>query len=119
MITTELEKLVSDEVEKLRIHATEEERNRLDFDSLDSNHTGLCIYGQMTGNCYSKRSHDLLKLCATPYSWSVLELVPLQNKSLWEDELNARFARGLFSAIEFYICQKGADNKGLIERLRS
>lgn len=69
MITQKLKELVVDEALKLRKYATKEEKERLDFETMICTETG-CIYGQMTGNCYSERALLLKSKCAKPYSAS-------------------------------------------------
>ena len=59
-----LEKLVIKEATNLRIHATKEERDRLNLGTLDGEKTHKCIYGQMTGSCDSNRANELIVLCA-------------------------------------------------------
>lgn len=63
----DLNELVKKEAKKLREFATKDELNKLDFIILDSTSTENCIYGQMTGSCYSSRASELLNLCAIPY----------------------------------------------------
>lgn len=56
--------LATREAIKLKEHTTPEELARLDiadFSSYDSKH---CIYGLMTGNCYSVRASKLINNCA-------------------------------------------------------
>ena len=61
---TELEKLVLNEAENLKKYATKSEISNLDFETLDPEKTHECIYGQMTGSCFSERSLDLIVLCS-------------------------------------------------------
>ena len=53
--------LVEKEARLLKENATVEELSKLNFDTLDADHRGHCIYGQMTGNCDSYRSLELMK----------------------------------------------------------
>lgn len=62
-----LKELVIEEAIKLREHATEEERGRLNIKYLSADSASLCIYGQMTGSCWSPRAEELLNLCAKPF----------------------------------------------------
>lgn len=63
MKSLELVELVRKEADALRANATAAERDKLDFYSLKPTDSTACIYGQMTGNCWSKRSYDLIDVC--------------------------------------------------------
>lgn len=56
--------LVKKEASKLKEYATQEELARLNFEHLNPNSPRSCIYGQMTGNCYSPRANELVLKCA-------------------------------------------------------
>lgn len=58
---------VRKEAEALRIHATKEERERLDISILNPANARGCIYGQMTGHCDCKRSLELISKCTARY----------------------------------------------------
>lgn len=47
------------EVRYLRKHATKEEIRKLDFTKFNPSDEEECIYGQMTGSCYSERAAEL------------------------------------------------------------
>ena len=111
MITKELELLVKDEAEKLKIHATPEEIGRLNFKNLRHEMTERCIYGQMTGDCYSKRATQLLKKCTTPYS-SFLSPYRKPDKKTFTND------RWVFSPIEFYIANSESKREALIDFLQ-
>jgi predicted NAD-dependent protein-ADP-ribosyltransferase YbiA (DUF1768 family) len=59
-----LKKLVIKEAKNIKKFATKEEIDKLLADSVAPTSTNMCIYGQMTGNCYSQRALELLDLCA-------------------------------------------------------
>ena len=61
---TEFPKLVIDEAKNLRKHTTVEEKEKLDFGNLDASLSDNCIYGQLTGNCFSDRASELIMKCA-------------------------------------------------------
>lgn len=111
MITDELKRLVKNEAELLKKYATDEELLRLDFDKLSPHDPQLCIYGQMTGDCYRGRATKLLNLCTKPYSYRVGEYVESEDNSF------EKFVRD-FSPIELYISLDGARNKELISYLK-
>lgn len=60
MEKTTFTKLVLDELEAIKTKATKEEIDRLDFTTLDVKNNFKCIYGQMTGDCFSKRAKELM-----------------------------------------------------------
>lgn len=60
-----LNTLVREEAKNLKKLATKKERSNLSIDSLNPDHSKGCIYGQMTGECVSKRANKLIKECAT------------------------------------------------------
>jgi hypothetical protein len=53
------------EATNLKANATPEELAKLDFSTLNVDTQDKCIYGQMTGKCYSERATELIILCAT------------------------------------------------------
>jgi hypothetical protein len=61
----QLKEDVRKEAEALKIHATKEERERLDVETYNPVCTDTDLYGQLTGNCYSKRAR-LLKEKTSP-----------------------------------------------------
>lgn len=115
MINEQLKLLVIDEATKLREHATEEERGFLNFDSLDSDDAYLCIYGQMTGYCYSERAKQLLNLCAKPYSSSLVG----NTFPITDENFDRRTSTGnLFSPIESFIARDTQGNKKLLSYIK-
>jgi hypothetical protein len=54
----QLKEDVQKEAEAMRIHATKEERERLDIEGMDPNSTKRCYYGLMTGECDSERATE-------------------------------------------------------------
>lgn len=59
----QLAELVKKEALQLRIHAYPLELERLNLKHFDASLTTSCIYGQMTGDCYSRRAQELIQLC--------------------------------------------------------
>jgi len=111
MITKELKELVVKEATNLKENATSEELARLDFETLNPRYYDHCIYGQMTGSCFSYRSLDLLKQCAVPYS-------DFTYRKVEPEYLFADNGSRSFSPIEFYIDQTDAQNDTLIDFLK-
>ncbi len=116
MKTETLVTLVKREAKKLIKYATPEERSKLSFGALFPSNIHLCIYGQMTGYCFSNRATDLLNKCIKPYS---TDLVDDANSS------HSIFLEGTsrdFSPIEVFISlgtnKVNGNNRKLIEFLK-
>lgn len=58
-----LKDLVRGEAANLREAITEEEASNLNFANLNASNAFGCIYGQMTGYCYSDRAQNLIESC--------------------------------------------------------
>ena len=58
-------KHVKAEIENIKLFATKKQISKLNFDTLDPQHTERCIYGQMTGCCESNRAYVLINKCCT------------------------------------------------------
>jgi len=57
--------LVREEAKNLLKFSTREERANLNFEEFSPENSFECIYGQMTGNCFSPRAEQLIKQCAS------------------------------------------------------
>jgi hypothetical protein len=119
----QLKEDVRKEAEALRVHATKEELGRLDFEQLQPSHEDQCIFGLMTGNCYSKRAAELINICAISH----FDLLPDSIDEVGEFKVDKEedfiatriHQRGTtFSAIEAYICLPEAHNENLIAFLK-
>lgn len=117
MITTELKELVKQEADLLKQYATKEELAELDFSELFPTQINLCIYGQMTGFCFSTRATELIKKCAKPFSKDPQTYDSLVDGS-FKNAQSGYGGRLDYTAIEFYICQDGAKNANLIAYLK-
>lgn len=60
---TILTDLVRHEAAFLKQNASPAELAKLDFDNIDPESESRCIYGQMTGDCYSERAEFLIQTC--------------------------------------------------------
>lgn len=122
---------VRKEAEALRIHATREERERIIFNRLNPENINKCIYGQMTGDCYSERACVLIKKCACRYiKDSALTEIQSEGFTRIAEKVNGRRVKNLYenrnqtfdpihySAIEAYILLPEANNANLIAYLR-
>ena len=130
----QLKEDVRKEAEALRIHATKEERGRLDISDLDPSHARHCIYGQMTGHCDSNRSIELIELCTARYVRDFsLMLIVKDGFNRISDTVNGVTVANLnkkrptildtedvshYSMIEAYILLPEANNANLIAYLR-
>ncbi len=56
-----MQDLVKEEAKNLKKNANKEELQRLNFKNLISNDYKYCIYGQITGDCYSDRAEALIR----------------------------------------------------------
>jgi len=129
----QLKEDVRKEAEALRIHATKEERERLKIEKLNPTHMDYCIYGQMTGNCFSERAAILIDMCcsrffkndAMPGIFSpeksldrVLRNVNGTSVHEFVKERVGVSEDAHYSAIEAYILLPDAKNANLISYLR-
>ena len=53
---------VRHEIEMLRLHATDKEKENLNFFGFNPVRPRRCVYGQLTGDCQSKRAKELMDL---------------------------------------------------------
>ena len=113
-MTNELKKLVIEEATKLKQHATKTQLRKLAYLTLNGTSTKNCIYGKMTGDCYSREATRLLNLCATPYSSSINELTD-PNQEIFKE---GYFVRAVYSPIEYYIADQNAEKKALVDFLK-
>ena len=118
MISKKLKQRVLEEATLLKQHATPEEIKSLDLNTIEPNHFDQCIYGQMTGNCYSERAHELLAKCAIwPYSIELDTYVKTQmGVTRWIKF--RKFDGGAFSPIEYYIYHRPDKISVLVDYLK-
>lgn len=126
----QLKEDVRKEAEALRVHATKEERERLDFCKLNPRREDRCIYGQMCQSCHSVRAVSLIQVC-TPRFFRDERFTRIayegfngiQKRVNGESVVNFIEDRsneliGHFSAIEAYILLPEAKNANLISFLK-
>jgi hypothetical protein len=129
----QLKEDVRKEAEALKIHATKEERERLDLSIMEPTNSKLCYYGLMTGNCYSERAAQLIeKCCCSFFDNGAMADLEEENNSIEAIQesligskvigfVKARISPGshtYYSAIEAYILLPEARNDNLISYLR-
>lgn len=111
--------MVLDEANHLRKYATDKEKSKLDFDTLDIADPTLCIYGQMTDNCHSDRAKELFdkkfsaigRQCEDDIrAGCVLFTDWIKEDKSWSNLI--------FSPIEVYITLKGSKNEQLIHYIK-
>lgn len=108
----ELKQEVIKEAELLKLHARLEELDALNIALLDTDSRYDCIYGQMTGDCFSERAYHLIAHCGRPVSYSLCK-IDMRNFN------SCNTLRGMgYTAIEVYISMIGSGNDALVEFLR-
>ena len=114
------------EADNIKKHATQEEINRLEFGILDPKNSKLCIYGQMTGSCFSDRANELVQSCASEcheqYNFEHVPIDAIDTKGIdWfitPDGVRKTY-RHYFSAIEFEIVNNPDGNEELINYIKA
>lgn len=121
---------VKKEATALRVHATEEERANLKIVSLMPRSRGGCIYGMMTGDCFSNRASLLIEKCCVRYFKNdSFTSIRLEGFKGIVKRVNGASVEGFayerqqpspahYSAIEAYILLPEANNANLISYLR-
>lgn len=127
------------EIDMLKKLGTKKELGLLNFIEFNHRHEEKCIYGQMTGDCGSKRAKELMdKGCIRIMDINNCELgggvSTIDGKTFTEikgfvngvnegqgwrdyDGYKSRVYKHL-SALEGYICLKGANTSGIIAYLK-
>lgn len=105
MISHKLKKRVLKEASLLKQHLTSEELQTLKYNrfAIYPDNYDTCIYGRLTGDCFSKRAHELLSKCAIwPYS---MEIGQFHKTSMGVNRWISyrQDMREAFSPIEYYI----------------
>lgn len=113
-----MQKLVIEEATNLRNLISEEESENLDFRKLKTTNRHFCIYGQLTGDCDSRRAIYLMKKCAS-------RVYKSNGWFLADSKVNGspeKLSRDSFwSPIEVFIVQernKSGNNEALIKFLK-
>lgn len=114
--------LVKKEAKNLKKFATKKELGRLNFSELDPASIEHCIYGQATGNCFSKRALILMEKCAPKmYRGQSTDDVKINGKFNYEKRSTGSFFCVHWSPIEVFISMdknKEDANKKLIDYLK-
>lgn len=107
-----LNELVKQEADNIKLHATELEKSKLLLVRLNPESKRECVYGLMTGNCFSDRASELLNLCAMECVDDIEDVFEIIGKVKYSA------TRNFFSPLEYYINQKDADNRQLIKYIK-
>lgn len=104
---------VCTELSNLKKHITAEEAANLNIETFNGRNKNSCVYGQLTGNCCTKRAVELLNTCAKPFSGHTYRV----------EEPEAVFVRGLFrlnpySHLEFLVYNNGKWNAEILAYLK-
>lgn len=120
----QLKEDVRKEAEALKIHATAEERGRLDIERFKPSDTTCCIYGLVAFGCHTKRAAELIDKCAVrhfdylPDDGSELNRYLADKPKDFIYERINKLSGFTFSAIEAYILLPETNNLNLIAYLR-
>jgi hypothetical protein len=106
-----LQKEAIKEIKNLKKHATKEQLDELDVRLLQADSARSCIYGQMTGSCYSIEANKLLVKCAKPLYSDITDSSPrsfinyaLRNRSNpFKHDMPFWGGREYYSALEAFI----------------
>jgi hypothetical protein len=120
---------VKKEARALREHATKDELDKLDFQTLKYDEPTACIYGQMAFQCRSERASELIGLCCKRFfNNDVLGRIEFAKSRVSIDkaiteEVNGETCDDIgsmahVSCIETYICLPDAQRKNLIDYLK-
>ena len=124
---------VAHEAKGIKKHAFKTEIGRLNIDFLEPSHSIHCFYGQMTGNCFSRRAKVLIRKIkpkfmsseiSTSYSTDTFSSMKSSLKKGVVDEMvgvNSVNERSIFSdytPLELYVTLKGAKNENVINYLK-
>jgi hypothetical protein len=113
-----MQNLVKEEAKNLKKHATKEELDNLNIEYLDSEDYEKCVYGQLTGDCFSERAEYLiLNSCERVYeSDYTISKSKINGKPLKDRRTK------YWSPIEVFIAQNinntNGNNKILIDYLK-
>lgn len=118
--------LVKEEAKNLKKHADKKQLENLNFKFLDFDSPERCIYGQITGDCFSEEAHNLIQKCAKRvYKSNYNELNWESNISTCKLNGKPEIKKGLgrdrvelfYSPIEVFIAQDKNITNGNNEKL--
>jgi len=107
--------LVREEIENIKTHATPEEISNLDFNKFNPTIISQCIYGQMTGCCFSDRARELQPKIYNTDLTCIGDTFRYIKYLLVKGEIQDYKD---YTTLEMYIPMKGAKNKQIIQYLK-
>ncbi len=126
MIYKELLTAAREEAKNLQKTATRAEKDKLVYEDLHGESPWSCIYGQMTGNCYSDRARELITECAVPIAKSgrkgMERITALDGyPKKFDNNLERSTKRSYYTALENLLYQNTdpEDIRGLVEFIKS
>lgn len=122
-----LEQSFLDEVKKeasaIREYATNEQKSKLCIDTFYPELYDSCIYGQLTGDCFSSETIELMNKCNTylaykdVYTSSINEELRLA-KPIKANTISRDRCYPFYTSLELYICLDGAKIEDLINYIK-
>lgn len=104
---------VLNEINLLKQNATKEELSQLNFETLNPDNGRLCIYGQITGDCFSNRAFELIQTCCkTTISFPYLSKTTTHKRRPRQDRYDD------FSFLEHCIAMYPMNNLAIIQYLK-
>ncbi len=117
-----LNSLVVGEATALRTNALQYELDRLKFNRLAPTNTQNCIYGQMTGECFSMRATELIQECAERVYTCADNNKPNEIKGKLNGSPKESSRGTYWSPIEIFIAKgknhRNGNNKMLVDFLK-
>lgn len=116
-------KLVVNEAKKLREFTTVEEREKLNFATLDPISYRRCIYGQITDDCRNERAEELIRKCCSRVYKAILGVSylknPLNGSPKKIQRVDSNNCVTYWSPIERFISNAGEEqNKALLNYIK-
>jgi hypothetical protein len=123
MTNQELLRLTRHEAKALRRNATSEQRGRLNFQTLEAKDSYNCVYGQMTGSCWSGEAERLIKKCASRvYPSHQIDIVTYGEGEIKANGEPSSNRNKYYSPIEIFISSKNnqinGNNRKLLEYIK-
>lgn len=109
--------LVQNELDTIKAKATKEEIEQLSMSRFDYSKPEKCIYGLMTGNCYSDRAKELY-----PKQYSNIEIHPYNGENYFPFKKQSYSKKGdvKFTPLEKYLYMVNApQHEKIIQYLRN
>ncbi len=114
-VSQKIKRMVVSEALKLRKYASNEEKARLNPNTVTGTSQTQCLYGQMTGYCHSTQSIALLAKCAVPFiesgNWRGPKPPLIKGKKRFSRSKRGQFQKSYFSVIEFYLVVQKDESK--------